>query len=836
MASLVPVPFVYKPEVRTSVSKAAFGNGLPKLDVAGLSPQPEGFIAYSTANKQIYYSNGSAWVQMTGTSTFTDLTVTHSFTTQGAFYDQSMVVTSGPTYTVGATDEFIFCNTSGGSITVNLPAGVKGRQIFVADIGRSYGGFGASANPIQVNAQGTDVFAVNNGTTKISPFFLSQDGARVRFLFVDAVTSGLSTGMWYFEADTTAAPINPVVYVTSTGSDNNTGLSLTQGVASLQKAINIISGIGWEGVGTIQIDASSYNVNNLTFPNIPFGVQQYPLVVRGTLTLVRSGTLSAIANTYSNVNAPDLTGNVTYTGTVTSTSGSHTLQGAYLQMTSGAANGVGYFVVDNTGINPSSESYQMCAFPNFTDAIQANQPAPQVGDTYSLYTRGTTIAFTGSVNSQVNGVTTSSEVYFRDLEMTQASSTNQRVLFGTAVYYFTNVGMHALQVPAATWNFTRSARIITGRSIISFGASSAPSATDVAGIYVEPSSTNPANLVTTGEGSNFSGCFVRAGQVTIQNCGSAAFNAGVLTDSVLNVQAASTCSSVFVLAITTSATVALASFLVQNSRYDFTSGYVVGTSTPNTYVGILIRNASNANLTNVNITGVTGTKQPGCMITNSSCANIVSMVSYANAEGMIVQNGSSATINVTATGVFTTSSFSSTTGSGSGIVLLAGSRLTALPGTTLTCNSNLANGIYCRASTAVIKSTNFTADHNGIGIDVIGGTLELGDDTVVVTPTVSNSSGVGISVSDGGLAILIRVIGTGNNTAGCQIIGGRVQVDANTTVTAGAGNEIIVGANTVTTWANVNQANSTAAHCTDYFNGQTPTTGSTCRLFIGGTF
>ena len=799
-------PFVYRPEIRASVTKASYGNGLPKLEIPEIAPQPEGFIAYSTTDKSIYYSTGATWVHLVG---------------------QSIVVTAGPTYTVSSSDEFVFCNTSGGSIVVNLPAGTKGRQVVIADIGRSYGGSGAGTNAIQVNSHGTDQFIVNNGTTQASPLFLGQDGARVQLTFLDATTTGLSTGAWYSEANTTAAPINPVVYVSTPGSDNNTGLSPTQGVASIQQAINIISGIGWQNTGTIQLDANSYNVNNLVFQNSNFGIQKYPLTIQGTLVLTKTGTITNIAATYNSSGAPDTTGNPTYTVSVTSSSVNHALQGQYLQVTSsvGSANQVGYLIADNTNTGPTTETYQMCAFPSLNDPLLSGQPAPAIGDTFTVYTRGSTIAFTGSVNSQVNGSNPSSGIYFRNIRFTQTTSTNQQVIFGSGIYYFTNVALVTLQV-SGSWFFGRSSRVVTGRSLISFNAIAGPC--DVAGIFLFTSQTI-SSLRATGEGGNFAGCYVNNSQIVIDKAGSAAVNGCVFIDGALTVQGGSTCSSQYIVGISSALTPTKGSFLVANARLDLTNAYVIATAgPPNLSAGINVQNASSFSGTTITVTGFTGTRNNGILITRGSTAYMTGITGFANLWGLTVSFASS--LELGGNNIFNQNT-------GSGIVVRGASRMYADNSGTLTCGGpgvgtgNTNYGMYIQSSTVHIYASTFTASRNGgVGVMVDASNCYIGDENTPSTNTISFNTGFGVTVINGSSAVLNGVTGT-NNAGGVTITNSRVSVDPNTTVTGG-GNDVVVGLNGATAWGNVNLAGSTSAHCIDFFDAQSPTSVSSCRVAI----
>lgn len=106
--------------------------------------------------------------------------IADTITTQAGRVMNTTRLTNGDSpYTVLATDHIIICDTDGGAITVNLPAGVEGREYRISNVGSS----------------GNDVTVDPNGTEEIF-----AKGAGIAFVMVDTegitVNYNATEGWW----------------------------------------------------------------------------------------------------------------------------------------------------------------------------------------------------------------------------------------------------------------------------------------------------------------------------------------------------------------------------------------------------------------------------------------------------------------------------------------------------------------------------------------------------------------------------------------------------------------------------------------------------------------
>jgi len=103
------------------------------------------------------------------------------------------------TFTATANEGY-FCNTTGGSFTVNLPAGSAGAIISINDYARTFG-----TNAIQIVPNGTEkISGVNAGVTG------ATNGQTLTFIYVDATQGWINT----IDSD---AGIVPTLFFTATG-------------------------------------------------------------------------------------------------------------------------------------------------------------------------------------------------------------------------------------------------------------------------------------------------------------------------------------------------------------------------------------------------------------------------------------------------------------------------------------------------------------------------------------------------------------------------------------------------------------------------------------------
>ena len=116
-------------------------------------------------------------------ATITNSGTATGFGPTGAVSWNTTAVTSSPLTAVNGVGYFI--NTSGGAITVNLPAGTAGSIVALADYAATW-----NTNNVTVNANGTDKI----GGTASAPATLSTQGQSVTFVYVDSTRGWVNVG------------------------------------------------------------------------------------------------------------------------------------------------------------------------------------------------------------------------------------------------------------------------------------------------------------------------------------------------------------------------------------------------------------------------------------------------------------------------------------------------------------------------------------------------------------------------------------------------------------------------------------------------------------------
>ena len=932
--------------------KVRVGQGLPKLIIPGAAVSPEGFLAYSTSTKQLYYSDGQQWNEVTGTATFTNLTVTNHLTvgnlatlnnvtvsgsammnslgvtngvtagslsvtnggtfgnltvsgtsslnsasvtngltagsltsntltatntlsvtngatlgnltvsgtsslnslgvtngltagnltvsgtsslnsasvtnglTAGSLTSNTLTATNTLTVTNGATvgsltvnngetisgglttdtltitsmrvvtgvtnvlstDSLLLCNTSGGGVTLNLPAGTKGMSFVISDIGRAYGSSGSSTNNITLVPNGSDIFVINNGSSVTGNYVFGLDGAQSKVTYVPSVVSGLGVGVWRIMPETGVAPYNLTVFVSTGGSDSNNGLAIGTPVLTLQQALNIVSAIGWENTCTVSLGSGTFNTPNLQIPKVVYGKQTYPVTIQGTLTTVYSGTINTITNTYVGAAVPDQTSTISYNVTVGASSGNGVLRGDFLRVTSsvGTANQIGFLINDNTNTGLTTETYVMCAYPAAGDLILSTQPAAAAGDTFTVFTRSTTINFNDSQVARVAG--NGGVVWFRDINFMVSANVKLTVQFFFGTYLFTDA-QFSCNSTTNTYSFERYTRLCTGRGIMLLNPSPNLSSIDVAGVYCVPTVVTSMTVSVLGSGiHNVGECVFRQTQLTSNDSASlTVFNSQFPDGKLFTTSTLVTC---FTLLFTTSAL-----FPFSSNCIDLVSSYGVlfaiyctATSPPANIIGISVEQSSSINLSNTSATGYTSfglamsssaVYTAGSNVFNSNGANGINantgsvfralgtaLTCNSNtSHGMLIQSGSVAGIGPT--------TVTCNQNGGSGILIQAGAVVSIFP-TTFVCNQNSLTGVTVLNLAQVgIYATNFAS--STINQNAGGMFLSTGAVVTLSNLNISSNTANGIGGTGSGQLTIINSVtcssNTGTNTDGINLTG-----------------------------------------------------------------
>ena len=858
--------------------KTRVGQGLPKLIIPGAAVSPEGYLAYSTSTKQLYYSDGSQWNEVTGTATFTNLTVTNHLTvgnlatlnnvtvsgsatmnslgvtngiisgslsvtngatlgnltvsgtsslnslgvtnglaagnltvsgtsslnsasvtnglTAGSLTSNTLTATNTLSVTNGATvgsltvnngetisggltvdtltvtsmrvvtgvtnvlstDSLLLCNTSGGGVTLNLPAGTKGMSFVISDIGRAYGSSGSSTNNITLVPNGSDIFVINNGSSVTGNYVFGLDGAQSKVTYIPSAVSGLGVGVWRIMPETGVAPYNLTVFVSTGGSDSNNGLAVGTPVLTLQQALNIVSAIGWENTCTVSLGSGTFNTPNLQIPKSVYGKQTYPMTIQGTLTTVYSGTINTITNTYASMagTIPDQTSTISYNVTVGASSGNGVLRGDFLRVTSsvGTANQIGFLINDNTQNSPTTETYVMCSYPQGGDLVLSTQPAAAAGDTFTVFTRGTTLNFNDATRAQIIG--NDRITWFKDINFTISANGALKMQFLTGVYLFTDT-QFSCNSTTNGYIFERGTKIITGRDIILANPSSNLGAIDVAGIHCVPTVVTTMSInIFSAMNNNVTGSVFR--QTTLQvgsdNAVCCVFSSQ-FPDGLLSTSNAIV--NLTVLLFTASSALSYAtSILLQGSLITANNLYCVATSPPGGKAGIIINNATDANFGSVSATGysVGLTVSTGVFSLSAGSNNFSSNTNI----GLQLTNGSVSTIAGTA---LTCNSCTNGISMGGGIT-------STISPTTLTCNNNTTNGItVANGAQLLINCGSGTCNNNAFGLNFSNG-CEISVQNVTCTGNSTN----GIQILNASQVVFLAGCSASTNGGtGVSIIG-----------------------------------------------------------------
>ena len=742
-------------------SKSRVGQGLPKLIIPGAAVSPEGFIAYSTVDKNIYYSDGIQWLPITGSATFFDLTVLHNLTVHNRTTTLTLIVTamrvvSGVT-AVLQTDSLLLCNTSGGAVTLNLPAGTQGQTFYASDIGRVYGSSGSSTNNITLSPNGTDVFILNNGSIITGNYTFGLDGAQCGIIYVPASVTGLGVGAWRITPATGVAPYNLTVYVNTGGSDSNNGLAVGTPVQTLQQALNIVSAIGWENTCTISLGSGTFNVPTFNVQKVVYGRKSFPVCIQGTLSLVYSGTINTITNTYVGANIPDVTNNLTLNCTVGASSGSNTLRGDYLRVTSGlgTANQIGYFIVDNTQNSPTTESYQMCMFSSGPDAVISGSamPLPVANDTYSIFTRATTLNFSDSNHPIING--NGDTIWFKDLNQTQVSNTNHSVEFCNGTYLFTDVQLTNSTL-SLNYTFEPGSRMLTGREIVASNPTSG--SIDVAGIYT--TSGIPPSALAVNWNSTQNAVYGSVFRVTLANSsngpGTLRMNCCVFVDSQLHI-ATSTLLSSYLLFNVTIASAFNSDMTFVGGYGTITTSYFIG-SAPGSHIGINCTGGSTMNASTINVNGIgVAPYSKGIMVSQGAIANIATFNTYNNVIGL----------NAILSSIISLNGVCSLSNGGQGAMIATGSSLSVTGTTTVQLNTGVGINVLA-GSSATFSGASLTVNQNQTGISI---TTASRVSLSASSQTCSSNTTNGIFASGGSQLSILALTCNGNGAQGIQAFG-----------------------------------------------------------------
>ena len=894
-------------------SKVRVGQGLPKLIIPGAAVSPEGFLAYSTSTKQLYYSDGQQWNEVTGSATFTNLTVTNHLTvgnlatlnnvtvsgsatmnslgvtngitsgslsvtngatlgnltvsgtsslnsasvtnglTAGSLSSTTLAVTNGATLgnltvsgtsslnsasvtngltagsltsntltatntlsvtngaTVGSltvnngetisggltvdtltvtsmrvvtgvtnvlsTDSLLLCNTSGGGITLNLPAGTKGQSFVISDIGRAYGANGSSTNNITLVPNGTDIFLGNNGSTSSGNYTFGLNGAQFKLTYVPSAVSSLGAGAWLIKPEVGSAPFNLTVFVSTGGSDNNDGLTLGTAVATLQQGMNVAAAIGWDNTCTISVGSGTFNTPNLTIPRPVYGKQAFPMCVQGALTTVYSGTINTITNTYTGAAVADQTNTISYNVTVGASSGNGVLRGDFLRVTSsnGTANQIGFLINDNTNTGLTTETYVMCSYPSVGDLVSGTQPAAAANDTFTVFTRGTILNFNDATRAQIINI--GGTTWFRDINFTISANTSLIMQFMTGTFLFTNTGF-SCNSTTNNYRFERFTRLCTGRDIILLNPSPSLGSIDVAGIYCAPTVVTSMSITLLSGQNNIDASVFRQASLIVGPGTTSYATVNVLNSQFPDGRLVCNTASLFggTLLFTVSASFpfsASASVNLNQSSSTIVTMYCTATAAPATTTGIACNQAI-ASFSNVSVTGYTGNGA----FANSGVFTIASGNNFFNSNGL---NGLGF-FNASSVNIFGTLTCNSNSSAGFSI---QGGGIAAITVSTLTCNSNGTNGFNIQSGAQVsVQSTNpGNCTSNSSNQILINNAAQVFLSNINTTGT--NTSGHGLSIVGSAQVTLVGTCSFNSNTAanvdGINALGAIISISGATT-------------------------------------------------------
>ena len=265
---------------------------------------------------------------------------------------------TGP-YNVDVCDRTILVDNSSTTVTLPLAIGRPGRILQIKPQ--------VGAQNVRLLPSGLDVIegtpGGNDGYTiydKRDSVLLQSDG--VATWNVLALTQSLSNG---FVTDFT-------VHVSTTGSDDNDGLTLLTPVLTLSRALEIIYEHGWDTLATILFAAGTYVLPTgsiYTFRTTARGSNNEPYVLRGAKSVITSDTVVAIST--EPVSSQII---ISATGPFVP----NAFRGRVLTFTSGVLAGTSVQIADNT----ATDIYII---------IAGSPPPPTPGDTFDIERNDTTL-------------------------------------------------------------------------------------------------------------------------------------------------------------------------------------------------------------------------------------------------------------------------------------------------------------------------------------------------------------------------------------------------------------------------------------------------------------
>jgi hypothetical protein len=194
-------------------------------------------------------------------------------TYNGAVNWNTTPITSSPLTAVSGIGYFI--NTTGGSVTVNLPAGVAGSIVALSDYAGTFG-----TNAVTVNA---------NGSQKIggiaAPASLNTQGQSATFVYVDSTQGWINTG------DATYITGNSFIVASggtvSTCGDYKTHIFTGPGTFAVSNTgpgsstveYMVVAGGGGGGIYGGGGGAGGYRTNYPTPAGLPVSITNYPITV-----------------------------------------------------------------------------------------------------------------------------------------------------------------------------------------------------------------------------------------------------------------------------------------------------------------------------------------------------------------------------------------------------------------------------------------------------------------------------------------------------------------------------------------------------------------------------
>ena len=735
---------------------------IPIANIATTSPAGiPGSIIYNVPDSGLYLSNGISWNLVGGNG---GSGIFNNITINGGIQEAGIIVASSNTI-LTESNNIVLVNSNAGPINITLPTGSNvgtGQMYTLNDVGRAYGGNGSSTNAITLIASGSDAFLTTNGAIAPSPYLLSFDGVQVNLKYAPASITGFAVNAWVITSSVGSVPENLTIYVSTTGSDSNSGLTAGAPLLTIQNAVNVACAIGWDTTAVISNAAGTFNATNLVFPRCPYGRQQYPLEIKGTLTTIYTGTFSAIAQTYTGATVPDPSQNYTFTGTVAAASASAALRGAFLFVTSGVAQGYGWFVYDNTNISSTSESYAMSAFAG-QDTIL---PAP--GDSYILQSRGTTINLTGSP-SYIYGQGATYSLYFHHINI-QFLGTSTCTL--NCEQQLTLMNDVALVSTVTGGTFNLASPLVTGMStyiyLLNYPFLSVATTTDHAGIYMAGFSGQGSNSVVFSLGNGtplqtyFSDlCFRQVG-INYNSVNRIVYQYCVLND----------CYNSFNI----------------NNQVSFSSSLLTASSAA-TQILLQIKRGS---------VGVLSS----CYAVASGASSSIVLVGATQCSLSIISSNVTGFTQIPIYAVVNQAPVGSFYINGCNISYNTDGGIGCYGGTCSVYNSTVSNnggdGIYAEGCYVYI-STNTVSNNSGYGVHLAHGATGY-----VIDNTISSNTNSGIYLQNGCMIGINANVGTANGTYGMQLTSAQAyQTSTNSTIT-GATNDVKVGNNAATTWTNIN--------------------------------